>query len=183
MSQQKSKEQPAASDIEAAPRIRFNTNVIVPTSSFEGSIFIRRGEPTPFASAEDVPENLKAYIAEPSEADAEPEQRFANFSPNIVYQAHPDGGRGRALRHEVAELSQAVAEQEWAEQAAEAQAALDKETEAILQEAHDVHIAIAIKTAEIAARDRDGLPAAIMAERDEEAKQEAEPKPGQRRRK
>jgi hypothetical protein len=54
---------------------------------------------------------------------------------------------------------------------------------AIVQEQHDILVALQIKELEIAARDRDGLPAAIMAERDEEAKQEAEPKPGERRRK
>jgi hypothetical protein len=161
-------------DAATGSRITLTVDAILPIGGFEGSRLFRRGEPTPYASAEDVPENLKAYIAA-SEADAEPEQNFANYSPGVAYYCDADGRRGRALRRQAGELAGAIAAQEWAE--AEATAPLDEQTAAALaiaQEQHAVDVAVQIKSLESRARDRDGLPEAIMAERDEEAKRERE---------
>jgi hypothetical protein len=80
---------------------------------------------------------------------------------------NPDGSRGRALRREVAQLAGAIAAQEAAEQEAEALGELPAETIAALEAEHDIRIGLAIKAAEIAARDRDSAPALINQQREE----------------
>jgi hypothetical protein len=57
MSQQKKKLPAAASDTEATPRlpIVFSENVIVQTGDFEGSHFIRAGDPSPYRDISEMP--------------------------------------------------------------------------------------------------------------------------------
>lgn len=169
----KTEQPPAAGTTASKAPIVLSVDAIVQVGGFEGSRLVRAGEPTPFVSESDVPDNLKPFIADPSQAE-EPEGRFGTYDLNVVYSMNPDGSRGRAIRRQVAELSNAQAEQEWAEQAAEAQRKLDPETEAILQEQHDARIAMETKILEIKYRDSDNAPEAIMRERDEEARQEQE---------
>jgi hypothetical protein len=155
--------------------IVFSVSTPRPGRRLHGSLFVKAGEPSPYRDISEVPQQLRAFI-EPAETleTAESGENVANYSPGVVYLTNPDGSRGRAIRRQVAELSSARAEQEWAEQAAEAQATLDKETEAALQDAHDVHIGLELASAEIMHRDRDAAPDLIMAQRDAEDRGEAE---------
>jgi hypothetical protein len=82
MSRQKKESPAAASDTEATPRlpIVFSENVIVRTGDFEGSHFIRAGDPSPFCELSEVPESLKVFVASAEPPQVPEEQNFANYS-------------------------------------------------------------------------------------------------------
>jgi hypothetical protein len=156
MAQQKIKEPPTTDAATDGP-IKLSVDAIIKVGGFVGSKLFRAGEPTPYASAEDVSPNLKPFIADPSQDLEEPSEpeRFANYELNTIYSMHSDGARGRALRRQVQELAHAASEQEWAEAEAERANALDEETAKVLQDAHDAHVGLQLKALEIRARDAD----------------------------
>ena len=119
-----------------------------------------------------MPASLRGFVVAPSDSlPEESEERFGNYELNVIYSVNSDGSRGRALRRQVAELSNALAEQEWAEEEARRQGELPEETLAVLQAAHDAAIALETKQLEIYTRDRDAAIAAAQ----EAAAREAEP--------
>jgi hypothetical protein len=169
----KTKQPAGAGDTEATRPIVFSENVIVPTGGFEGSRFVRAGDPSPYRDPSEVPAPLRGFIVTPGDSLPEAaEERFGTYEPNVTYSMHSDGSRGRAIRRQVAELSSARAEQEWAERAAEAEAeAWPPGAKEALAAEHDARIAVQIKSLEIRDRDRDAAIAAAQ----EAAEREAEP--------
>ena len=123
------------------------------------------GERLPFANEAAVPASLKPFIAvdEPDEPQGPPR---LNYEAGRVYDIDTTGHiLSRHGRRDASALAANAALQAAAEDAAEAAGALDAETAAILQEKHDVDVALQIKTAEIRARDAD----AVIAAQDEGA--------------
>ena len=121
------------------------------------------GEPIPF-DAETIPDSLQPYLA----GDAEPEPPAAptlNFQLNRVYEVDPQGAIiTRHGRREAARLAGEAAAQAQAEADAEAAGELPPETREALQASHDTAIGLALKAAEIAARDRDAAAEAAQRE-------------------
>ena len=141
--------------------------------------FFAAGEAIPYTNEGDVPPALAPFILREEEDDAgTPETPTLAFRPNTVYTTTPEGHiLSPAGKRQAAQLAHEAAWQAAAEVAAEeAQVLPDGVAEALAAE-HDVRIGIALATAELAARDRDGAPAAIQAAPDEEEGAGAEQKP------
>ena len=131
--------------------------------------FFRAGEPVPYADEKAVPDPLKPFITA-AEPDDEPEGAPGiRFQQGIIYRTDAQGhiitktGRRRA-----AELAHEAAVQAAAEAAAEDAQVLPDGVAEALQAEHDIRIGIALKTAELAAEQRDRAPELIRAAQDEE---------------
>jgi hypothetical protein len=156
-------------------RITLTVDAVIPIGGFEGSRLFRRGEPTPYRDISEVPGPLRGFVVAPDDSlPEESEERFGNYELNVIYSVNSDGSRGRAIRRQIAELSNALAEQEWAEDEARRQGELPEETRDALQAAHDAAIALETKQLEIYTRDRD---AAIAAAQDAAAREGEPAKP------
>ena len=119
--------------------IRFKTNIIVPATADRLASFVRAGDPSPYRDVSQVPEGLRAFIAQPGDelepvADA---PRSATFILGETYDMDRDRHRrSRKLQREIdlqaAQLEQAEYRQEAlsAEPSAEVQAALSDASEA-----------------------------------------------------
>ena len=137
--------------------------LVLKVGSVANGKYYAAGEPIPF-DAETIPDSLRPYLAD----DAEPEPPAPptlNFQPNRVYEVDPQGAiLTRAGRRQGAQLAGEDFAQQQAEEEVIAVGALDAETAAILQEKHDVDVALQIKTAEIRARDADAVVTAAQDE-------------------
>jgi broad specificity phosphatase PhoE len=132
------------------------------------------GEALPYKDAAAVPPALQPFVIISEDDDAEPPGApTLNFQPGRVYAVNAEGAiLTRAGRRQAAQLAG-----EAAAQAAAEEAALPEETEAALADAHARNIGVQLKRAEIAFRDHDGAPEAIMAAQEEEESAAAEQKP------
>ena len=122
---------------EPAEPLRLRENAIV------DGVFIRAGEPTPFARVEDLPESLKPLLADGSEEFYHPSERLIYDNPQpgpdpgVVYQPLSGGQWVRRQARQAASISQ---EQIYAEEQAQADAALPIETQEALEAKHSGHI-------------------------------------------
>jgi hypothetical protein len=116
--------------------------IVLTVSLIESGRFIRAGEPTPYLRVEDVPAHLKEYIATEADPPAwSPRERdFYNNpqpDPGLIYQ--PLSGE-RGMRRQAARAASISQEQIYAEEQAQADAALPAETIEALQDSHDLYI-------------------------------------------
>ena len=120
-----------------------------------------------------MPASLRPFITAP-EPDDEPQgPPGIRFEPGRVYELNDTGAIiSRHGRREAARLAGEAAVQAQAEEEAIAASTLDAETAAILQEKHDVDVALQIRAAEIRRRDAD---AAVTAAQNEGAGAEQKP--------
>jgi hypothetical protein len=155
-------EQPAAAATSSP--IVLSLDTIIQTGDFTGSRLFRRGEPTPYRNISEVPAPLRGFIVTPGDSLPEAaEERFSSFEPNVSYLMHTDGSRGRAIRRVAGQLAAADSFQAWAEEQASAppDEALASAL-AIVQEQHDIAVALQIKELEIRDRDKDAAIAAAQ---------------------
>jgi hypothetical protein len=155
---------PPAAYAETTRPVAFSVNIIVPVAGFEGSRFIKAGEPPPYCDISEVPEQLKGFIAGDEDAESQGPPGGL-FELNTIYNVSPEGAiLSRAGRRTAAQLAGEASWQAQAEKEAIAAVTLDPETEATFQQEHDLRIGVALKTAEIRARDADAAVAAAQAE-------------------
>lgn len=120
-------EPPPAAYAETTRPVAFSVNIIVPVAGFEGSRFIKAGEPSPYCDISEVPEQLKGFIAGDEDAESQGPPGGL-FELNTIYNVSPEGAiLSRAGRRAAAQLAgeaswQAQAEEE-AIAAAQAEAA------------------------------------------------------------
>ena len=103
-------EPPPTAYAETTPPVAFSVNIIVPVTGFEGSRFIKAGEPSPYCDISEVPEQLKSFIAgdETAESQGPPGGLFElstiyNVSPGRdTFASRPTRGRSTSRRGLVA---------------------------------------------------------------------------------
>jgi hypothetical protein len=114
------------------------------------------GEPTPYASESEVPENLRHLIArDESEIPSKPIRNIYDQQPGpepgeagIYYQATGSG----QWRRQAVRAARGLEEQAWCEAQAEADQQLPAETQEALQDQHDRRIALLKAQGEYAQR-------------------------------
>jgi hypothetical protein len=140
--------------------VRLSVNTVV-----DGCWFAS-GEELPYNNAAAVPPALQPFLVT-AEPDEPPGPHALNLKPGIVYNIDDRGAiLSRAGRRAAAQLAGEASWQAQTEEEAIAAGTLDPETEAALQQEHDLYIGAQLKAAEIRARDRDAAVAAAQAEAD-----------------
>jgi hypothetical protein len=164
MAQQKTVE-PSTTDATTDGPITLSVDAIVRVGGFVGSKLVRAGEPTPYKTAADVPIALRPFIIN-NEVDVGPAESSAGgmFQPGVVYNTDAAGHIvSRRGQREAARLAREASWQDEVEASAIAANELPPETQAALEDARAVDIALQIKTAEIAQARRDDQEAALRA--------------------
>ena len=152
-------EPPPAAYAETTRPVAFSVNIIVPVAGFEGSRFIKAGEPSPYCDISEVPEQLKGFIAGDEDAESQGPPGGL-FELNTIYNVSPEGAiLSRAGRRAAAQLA---GEASWQAQA-EARRRPSTRKPRGLQQEHDLRIGVALD-AEIRARDAEEAIAAAQAE-------------------
>jgi hypothetical protein len=155
---------PRATDPQAES-IRFKTNVIAPMVDAPGGrVFISAGDPSPYRSINEVPENLRPVIATEADFSDEPNVPRGAFQLGELYRVTDDDRLGRRLERQAARMEAAVQEQEWVEE--QLDASLPPEIAADLQEDHENAIAFAKAQAAADARRADELADSVIATQD-----------------
>ena len=125
--------------------IRISANTI-----WDGKHYIA-GEPLPFERLEDLPPNLRPYIAKPEEEEPEgPGEPRGSYELNTLYRVTDDNKMGRKLRREVAQLNAQIAEEEWIEE--QFNAPLREDIAQDLSEQHAARVALSAAQMESEAR-------------------------------
>lgn len=122
-------EPPPAAYAETTRPVAFSVNIIVPVAGFEGSRFIKAGEPSPYCDISEVPEQLKGFIAGDEDAESQGPPGGL-FELTTIYNVSPEGAiLSRAGRRAAAQLAGEASWQAQAEEEAIAAGTLDPETE------------------------------------------------------